>query len=403
MPSGNALAEVQFDEAKHPDFRCLLSALRDSQNPNKQNERSFVQAAAALARQFKGQPGDLLAVETGLRAAVEIALQSGWRGPVGEIMPVLRLALLSRRNYAALARLLERCVTLFTSLRAGKIRMRKGWETVGMQLIAACVEVSRLRGRLWEARGWQSMRVDFLRRKRAGGLMRELSLLAELHLAAGSPAAIGVLLKGYRLARRAGDRAGAVDCAYRIAGALAQLEAGKDLRRARRWITICRRLLDPGDAAGQGRCFLLEGKIAYEYFVQAQKDSHPERNQAEQLVERLNEALGCTFEGLEMMAQDEPLEAARAHEMLGFLYLQASQMKEEAVRHYDQAVALFEAASDTGAASRAQFNLAVALFLLGDVARARGYTVNALHGFESLGPEFLMDAQKAQRLLQRYG
>ena len=387
----------------------------DPDGPEVHSEAGLIDLARASAFGLLNSPDGkvtslrLFGAENGLRAALELALSGGDAPAVAELLPALRLALLARRKYLPFSRLLERCAPLFIAASPSGGSPRKGRSAGALLLMQYSVEVGQLRGRPSEARPWQALRVAYLQsclrrspQAEQAALSAEmeaaLTLLADLHLAAGSPAAIPALIKVYHLASARGDLPRAAAHALRAASATVQLPAARNLTRARRWVGIARKLLDPQDASGQAQCFLVDSTIAFERFLEAQKAVAS----APRLLEQLNEALACAYDALDAAGDSAPHAAAQAQEMLGYLYLQSEGMTVEAIARYDQAIALFEASADLPAAQRARFNLAVALFLLAQFEPARAYTLAALRGFEALGPAYSQDVQKARRLLARF-
>jgi hypothetical protein len=382
---------------------------------------AFANAMSLLSRDLaqrwengdKEQIGLLEAEETNLKHALILAYQHGWRNALARLLMGLRLVYIQHGQYVPWARLLDTVAPDYLT-GTGKLRREMGSDAI--LYVECCVEVSQLRQRFSEAANWQQLRVDWERRLAADVLYTDpqkldaeavqkikslasaLAFLGELHMKAGSPKAIDAYKAAFRTVKLLKKTSLAAQYAYHIADGYIVIPAGQNLQMARRWIKKSLSLRDEADRLGRGQSTALFGKVAFEKFMKGQKEYRPGAEQ----VGYLNEALGFSFDALNLLPEDAAAELGNVHETIGYLYLQAENMLDAALEHYDLAIKYKEQVQDIYGAARARFNVAVALFLLARFEKGHQYALEALRGFEALGAEGEGEAQKIRGLIAKF-
>ena len=391
--------------------------------------RAFVRAMQRISREqvrqyAEGQVnliGLLAAEEANLRSALILAHRLGEAEALLDLLQGLRLVFNESRRYAAFLSLLNLVEPDFRA--AEGMQPRAGREKDWPQYLSLHAENARQRGRLGEASAWQQRLVDWyapLRPEADEQWLAAISTLGDICASAYTMKAVEFYQEAFAYAKEreqrtlveqralvgqrtlvgqttlVGQRALASRLAYAIAESHLQIPAAPDMEQVETWIQTSLGLLDETDVHQRGRCLLLRGKAATERYQLAHKENRP----ADELVERLNEALNLYLDVLETLPDDAWAELGETYESLGFLYLQADQMLPTAISHYDQAVACKRKAGDEKGAAQAGFHLAVALFLLNDFARGCSYAQAALRRFEASGDE--SEAEKVRGLLARF-
>lgn len=371
-------------------------------------QRAFTRSVARLSRQWAVQAGSegawLQPAEANLRLALEWASRFRWRGALLDVLAGLRRVMLSTHRYAAWNRILEQVERFFVHPQTHVPASVK--DDALKTYLQYRVECAIKRQRHTQAANWQALLVTWQRKyvPKARGAQSEIDLalalggLGAIFRASGSPKSIEAYQEAYQLVKQAGETTQAAAYALQIAEAYLHIPVVKNYDRVQEWLQAAEGLLPAGKGLHPSRIRAMQGQVAFGRFLDAQK----ENKAAEIQVGHLNDALEATFEALELLSESEAAERGGLHEMIGYLYLQSQGMLEPAIEQYDEAIGVKRQVGDVAGASRAQFHLAVALFLISQFEKSRAYGEAALAGFEAMGLEGLGEAAKVRRFLEKF-
>ena len=276
--------------------------------------------------------------------------------------------------------------------------------------------LARLKRDLDEATRLQKKRIEYDRRAAQGclhqkpsemstearGKLRQLAdslfKLAEIERENKDHACIATYMEASRLLRRLGDKKQAARCLFNLGLAYTYLPKYRDLPEAEKWFIKSMELVEEEDVSWKGRCLTQIATTTYERFLDGQKANRPE----EELVPVLNRALEQYFDALDVIAEDDSENLAIVYNMIGAIYVHADNMA-EALKYYDEAIAIKQSSGDILGAADIGFNVAIALFLDNRLEDGRQYAEAALKGYESLGSQAARQASKTRGLLVRFG
>jgi hypothetical protein len=382
---------------------------------------AFVHAMSILSRDLVQQwiNGDveqiglLEAEETNLKRAFTLAHRKGVPHALPGLLMGLRLVYIQKGRYGPWARLLDTIAMEFLT-PTGKLRRDMG--SSATLFLDCCIEASQLCQRFSEAASWQALRLDWERRLEATALRVDpyslepetvqkgvtlassLGAYGALLMKAGDPKAVDAYKAAFHKAKKLKKADLAAQYAYCIADGYIGIPAGQDLQLARRWIKKSLSLRAETDHLGRGQSIALFAKVAIEKFTKGQKENRPEPEQ----VRLINESLGYLFDALDLFPEEAHADLGFIHETIGYLYIQAANAVDTALKHYDQAIHCKELAQDGYGAAKASFNAAVPLFLLTRFELGHRYALRALKGFEALGSAGARDVQKTRGLIAKF-
>ncbi len=183
--------------------------------------------------------------------------------------------------------------------------------------------------------------------------------------------------------------------AFNLGHAYKDLSAIRDLDKAEHWYRRGLELTAEQDRMGRGRCLGQLGSVAIERFQEARSCKSGE----DELLRRLNEAVGFYHQALEFFPADAVDDLAVTHGELGNIYQSAGDL-DRALPHYRDAIRYREKQGNVYDASGTRFNVAVGLEGAGRLQDALAYARAALRGFESYGESAGEMIQRARQLVE---
>ncbi len=383
--------------------------------------RAFVEATGELGNyyfwQYEGGNRDVIgalrAEKANLLQARRLARAHGWWGPVAGAMQGLRQLYGHTGRRAEWKRLVDEVVPDFVDPgtegpRAG--REEQWWDLVthyrmllaqdernwaeAERLLQPRLEWSRQQAAPLLARPRESL--DSRERNTVHNLAASLENLGHVRRKRGNEDCVGAYEEALELAESIGDRTAAAICAFNLGHAYKDLTDLRDLAQADRWCRRSLELTEKRDRVGRGRCLAQLGHVAFEQFREARSCKSGE----DELLRHQNEAAGFYTEALELFPPDALGDLAVAHNALGEIYRNRSDI-DRALPHFRDAIRYEEQQSNVYGASSTRFNVALALGQSRRPRDALEYARAALRGFESLGESAAEMIQRTRQLIGR--
>ncbi len=185
-------------------------------------------------------------------------------------------------------------------------------------------------------------------------------------------------------------------CAFELGHVYKNIPALQDFNQAEHWYRRSLELRNENDHMGCGQCLGQLGFVAFERF----KEAHERERPQEEFLAHLNEAESCYQQALEHFPVDAVDELAVTHNQLGMIYSTVGNVK-RTVAHLRDAIRYLEKQGDVYKASKARFNVAVALANAGRPQDALEYAKAALRGFESYDESAADMIQRTRQLIER--
>ncbi len=197
----------------------------------------------------------------------------------------------------------------------------------------------------------------------------------------GQPGCVGHYLEALELFRRIGARREQAVMAYNLGHVYTTIPALRDLDQAEHWYKRGLELLESHDTLGQSRVAAQLGLVAYNRFLDAQRDA----GLAEQRIRYLTDAAEAYQQALDLLPPDAVADHATVHNQFGNIYDSAGDT-DSAIRHYQQAIQYFERQDNRYGAGQSRYNAALVLTRAGRNREALLYAQAALRDFEIVGP-----------------
>ena len=219
--------------------------------------------------------------------------------------------------------------------------------------------------------------------------------LGEIQRGEGVAACVDNYQKGYDLALRIGDHAGAAACAFNLGHVYSgDVPALRDLAQAEVWYRRGLELTSDSDRLTRSKGLGQLGLVAHERFKEARHAKQPEAV----LLEHWKAARQFYQQSLDLTPPDALNSLACAHDRLGRIYGEAGQT-EQAVAHYCQSIRYEELAGNLYGAANTRYNIALAYANAGRFTDALLFAQAALHNYAQFGPAAANEAAEAQQLI----
>lgn len=358
--------------------------------------RAFVEAMGGLGNDRHSQYGegnrDVIAAltpeEANLLHARKLARKHDWRRVIGT-MQGLYILYTHMGRWAEWGRLVDEIVPDFVDMETdGPLPGREGkWSLITEYRVRLAREARDLA----KAERLQRACLDWDLKQAASSLATPPEMLGDdqrhfIQTLASSLEGLGDIQRELKQAEcvelyeesltlweRLGGRVGVNTCAFNIGNAYMDIPPLRDLDQAERWYQRSLELHDAHDRLGQARCLVQLGAVAFERSKEA--------TTAEELLQRLNNALQRYQQALDMLPPDAVGDLTVLHDRLGTILVTSD--FDRASSHYREAIRYAEMQDNIYWAAITRHKFALALAFAGRFEDALDYARAALHNFET--------------------
>lgn len=338
--------------------------------------------------------GILAMMEPNLLHARNLAISNGWWPFVIDTMQSLHPLYDYTGRITEWSRLVEETVPYFIDPASdGPLPGREAeWAAVNGFRVPLAIQA-----RQWtEAEQWQTANVDRDRQRAKPILTRKpdswsaeerhfvqslavsLQHLSRVQRERELPECVDGLREAFSLAQEIELTSLAAVCAFELGHAHKNLRQIRDLTAAEQWYRQSLELHSEVDLIGKGKCLSQLGYVAYERFLEARQANCP----ADDAHGHLSQAAFYYEQSLNITPASAHGERAVIHNQLGLIAMGAEQI-DTALRHYREAIRLFELVQDRFGAGRNRLNTARALARTNRLAEARDWAQSALRDFRT--------------------
>lgn len=399
-------------------FDQYYPALPHDNNPALQATRAFVEAMGELGNYYHNQYGNgnhlviaiLEAEEANLLQVWWLARSHGWWRATTSVMQGLHMLYAHTGRRAEWVRLVEEIVPDFVDPTSGG--PVSGRETEWSLVTEYRVRLAR-QARQWaEAERLQKVCVEWDRQRATSALtitpesldrtqhntIRTLAVslhqLGDIRRELGQIDCFVAYEESLGLLQQIGDQAGAANCAASLGLVYKNIPSLRDLVQAENWYKRSLELRNEHDSLGLGKCLNQLGSIAYERFLEARRANQSK----EELLRHLNAAVDYYQQALKLLPSNAVDDLAVTHNALGVIYGVAGDL-DQASPHYREAIRYFEQAGAIYNAATTRFNLALDLWKTKRFEEALLYARAALKNFETYGDQAAEMIQRTQGLI----